>query len=895
MTPRPQSSKLPACPLSTDDEFMAKESAPQAPQHTPMMQQYLRIKADYPESLLFFRMGDFYELFNEDAERAARLLDITLTSRGQSAGQPIPMAGVPHHSAESYLARLLRAGESVAICEQVGDPNNSKGPVERKVVRVMTPGTLTDEALLEDQRENLIASLAYDKKAADKKHWALAWLELASGRFAVRQLEDLDSLMSELERLQPAELIHAESNEISSRLQRSLSPVKCVRQRPAWHFDPISCQRLLLDQFRLHDLDPFGLRDAQAAIAAAGALLQYVGETQQGALPHVTGIRLEQEEEFLVLNGVTRRHLEINHHPQGRQEHTLCGLMDRCHTAMGSRLLRRWLNHPLRQHQRIEARQQVVAALLEQQRYQGLREILARTSDLERILTRVMLGSARPRDLSGLRDGLNKVPQLQEWLSQSQEEILTTLATDLPDSPAERELLQQGLVETPPLLARDGGVFAEGYDAELDRLRQLSQDAGSFLDELEQREKERTGIPTLKVGYNRVHGYYIEISKAQSGKAPADYTRRQTLKGAERYITEELKQFEDQVLSSRERALAREKQLYEELLQRLAQCYEPLQQAIHLIARLDALANFAERAEKLKLFPAQLVEQPGIEIKGGRHPVIEQAQDQPFTPNDCVLQPNRRMLVITGPNMGGKSTFMRQTALIVLLAHTGSHVPAAQAVIGPVERIFTRIGAGDDLTRGQSTFMVEMTETANILHNANERSLVLMDEIGRGTSTYDGLSLAWSTAVELASKLRAMTLFATHYFELTQLASDYEGIANVHLAAVEHGDQIVFLHSVRQGPANQSYGLQVAALAGVPGAVIRRARQRLRILEQQITHDPRQASLFDTMTAASEPAPSAEPHPLLTAMEKLDPDTLSPREALDRLYELKRLLQQEEI
>lgn len=855
-------------------------------QHTPMMQQYLRIKADYPESLVFFRMGDFYELFNEDAERAAALLDITLTSRGQSAGQPIPMAGVPHHSAEGYLARLLKQGESVAICEQVGDPNNSKGPVERKVVRVMTPGTITDEALLEDRHENLIACIS-----RHKKDWALAWLELASGRFSVRLLDDIANLFSELERLQPAELIYDDAIELNETLENSFTPIKAVRRRPSWHFDAVSCQRILLDQFQLHDLDAFGLTDQSTAIAACGALLQYVQETQQGALPHITGIRLEQEDEFLILDGVTRRHLEINHHPQGRHEHTLCGLMDRTRTPMGSRLLRRWLNHPLRDHQRLQTRQRQVAALLDYQRYDALRELLSRTGDLERILTRVMLNSARPRDLSSLRDGLNKIPKLIDWLSESGDEALASWAQQLPDVPEERELLQQALEETPAVLVRDGGVIAPGYDGELDHLRRLSQDAGQFLDDLEAREKESTGINTLKVGYNRVHGYYIEISKAQSDKAPAHYTRRQTLKGAERYITEELKQFEDQVLSSRERALAREKVLYDDLVSRLARRHGTLQQAIATIARLDALASFAERAHSLKLNAPELVTEPGVHIQQGRHPVIEQAQDKPFTPNDCVLNPQRRMLTITGPNMGGKSTFMRQTALIVLLAYTGAYVPAESAVIGPVDRIFTRIGAGDDLTRGQSTFMVEMTETANILHNANERSLVLMDEIGRGTSTYDGLSLAWACAVELASKVKAMTLFATHYFELTQLAGDYEGIANVHLAAVEHKDRIVFLHSVQQGPANQSYGLQVASLAGVPGPVIRRARQRLRLLEQQGAHDPRQASLFE-MQSVTEPVVEETPHPALRSLEQLDPDALTPREALEQLYQLKQLLDQ---
>lgn len=862
---------------------MAKPSkSKETTQHTPVMQQFLRIKADYPDTLVFFRMGDFYELFYKDAERAAALLDITLTTRGQSGGKPIPMAGVPHHSAEGYLARLLRQGESVAVCEQIGDPAASKGPVERKVTRVMTPGTLTDEALLEDHRENLVAALAELKDC-----WGMAWLELASGRFCVRQLDHAAALTSELERLQPAELVVAEESKIPDQYPG----LKAVRRRPSWHFDAISAERQLLDQFRVQDLDGFGLAGLTAAIAAAGCLLQYVGETQQGSLPHITGIRLERNSEFVTLDGVTRRHLEIDRHPHGRHEHTLAGLLDRCQTPMGSRLLRRWLNHPLTDIARLQQRQRMVGALLESQRFEELREQFNHTGDLERILTRIMLGSARPRDLTGLRDGLSKIPQLREWLRASGQAELQAQAADLSDMPAERELLQQALVETPPVLIRDGGVIAQGYDDELDQLRALSQDAGSFLDELEQRERERTGITTLKVGFNRVHGYYIEISKAQSEKAPAEYVRRQTLKGAERYITDELKGFEDQILSSRERALAREKSLYEALVQKLAVRFGALKQAVDVIARLDTLASFAERADRLNFTCPNLVNEAGLEILGGRHPVIENAQEQAFTPNDCTLSPLRRMLVITGPNMGGKSTFMRQTALIVLLAYTGCYVPAAQAVIGPIERIFTRIGAGDDLTRGQSTFMVEMTETANILHNANEHSLVLMDEIGRGTSTYDGLSLAWATAVELAGRLRAMTLFATHYFELTQLSRDYEGIANVHLAAVEHGEQIVFLHSVREGPANQSYGLQVAALAGVPQAVIRRARQRLRLLEQQIATDPKQPGLFDAPSPESPHDHAAQPlHPLLETMAEINPDELTPRQALDELYRLKKLL-----
>jgi len=847
------------------------------------MRQYLAIKAEYPDTLLLFRMGDFYELFYDDARRAAELLDIALTRRGESAGQPIPMAGVPVQSLETHLARLLRRGESVAVCEQIGDPAKAKGPVERRVVRVVTPGTLTDEALLDERRENLLAAVCGGQRGC-----GLAWLELASGRFRVREIAAPGGALAELERLQPAELLYPEG----LRLELGQLDITAVHERAEWEFDAATAERRLCEQFGVADLAGFGLEPGRHghAIAAAGALLQYVDATQQSRIPHLRGIGVDADGEYLALDAASRRNLEIDFHPQGRHEHTLTGLMDRCITAMGSRLLRRWIRAPLRDRERLKHRHDTVAALLATNDLQTPREILRGSGDIERIATRVALHTARPRDLAALREFLDRLPRLREWLQAAGDPVLASLDTGLDELTEDRDLLHRALVTDPPAMLRDGGVLAEGFDEALDELRELGQSGGDYLRKLETRERERTGIATLKVGYNRVHGYYIEIGKSHSDKVPTEYVRRQTLKQAERYITEELKQFEDRILGSRERALAREQSLYAELVERLAAGHERRRECVDGVARLDALAGLAERAESLGLTRPELSGQPGIEIEHGRHPVVEQVQDQPFTPNHCSLNPERRMLVITGPNMGGKSTYMRQTALIVLLAHAGSFVPAGRAAIGPIDCVFTRIGAGDDLTRGRSTFMVEMNETANILHNAGPESLVLMDEIGRGTSTYDGLALAWATAITLATEIRAMTLFATHYFELTRLAAEYPGIANLHLKAVEHGSRIVFLHSVEEGPANQSYGLQVAALAGVPEPVLARARRHLRELEQRFQPgDPHQPQLFD-----APPTATAEPnrHAVVDELESLDPDNLSPREALEICYRLKQMVEE---
>ena len=854
--------------LTVANETMAKS------EHTPVMQQYLRIKSEHPEMLLFYRMGDFYELFYEDAERASRLLDITLTKRGQSGGRPIPMAGVPYHAAENYLAKLVRQGVSVAICEQIGDPAKSKGPVERKVVRVVTPGTLTDEALLEERQENLLAAV---NETGDR--YGVAWLELSSGRFAVLEVEDREALRSELTRLAPAEILLDED----SRLPHALGLERGIARRPAWHFDRDSGLRLLTSQFGTHDLGGFGCADMPAAVGAAGCLLQYVQDTQRGCLPHIRGLSTELRDDAVVLDAATRRNLEITKSLSDRPEHTLAGVMDRTATAMGSRLLHRWLGRPLRDIPTVRGRHAAVAELMEDERYSPLQDELAGIGDLERILARVALGSARPRDLAVLRDSLECLPPLQDALAPLETPLLAELGTEAGTHPDVVALLRRAIIDNPPVLIRDGGVMARGYDAELDELRDLSTNADQFLLDLERRERGRTGIANLKVNYNRIHGYYIEVSRSQSSQVPEDYVRRQTLKGAERYITPELKRFEDQVLSARERSLAREKALYERLLTELGTHLVDLQHSASATAALDVLCNLAERARTLDWCRPELTDEPAIAIGGGRHPVVEQVIDSPFVANDVRFDNDRRMLIVTGPNMGGKSTYMRQTALIALMAYAGSFVPAASARLGPVDRIFSRIGAADDLAGGRSTFMVEMEETANILHNATAQSLVLMDEIGRGTSTFDGLSLAWACGIELASRIRAFTLFATHYFELTTLPEEYPGIANVHLDAVEHGDSIVFMHAVREGPANQSYGLQVAGLAGVPKPVIERARDRLRELEdaaqRHTQRESTQLSLF----------PLEPPNQAVDALRKLDADELTPRQALELVYRLKDL------
>jgi DNA mismatch repair protein MutS len=835
--------------------------------HTPVMQQYLRIKAEHPDILLFYRMGDFYELFYDDADKASRLLDITLTTRGQSGGAPVKMAGVPVHAVEQYLAKLVKLGESVAICEQVGDVATAKGPVERQVTRIVTPGTLTDSELLEDKADNVLLALA-----ADKSTVGLAWLSLAGGTLRVAEVAP-QALANELRRIAPAEVLAADGVD---------APGCFVTRLPAWHFDIESGKKRLLSQLGAASLAGFGVEDLSLAVGACGALLDYAKKTQGQALAHVTAVSAERSAEFLRLDAATRRNLELTETLRGEAAPTLFSQLDRCASGMGSRLLRHWLHHPLRDRAAISGRHEAVEAL------QGAggkpHAVLRRFADVERITARIALKSARPRDLSGLRDSLGLLPELRAALP-AEGALLRALRADLATPEACLELLRRAVAPEAAAQLRDGGVIADGYSAELDELRGLQSGAGQFLVELESRERARTGIPNLRVAYNHVHGYYIEVTNAHAEKIPADYRRRQTLKNAERYITPELKAFEDKALSARERALALEKTLYEELLGKLAAHLAELQRIARAAAQLDVLAAFALVAAERGYCRPQFVEDIRIEIEGGRHPVVE-AQVERFIANDTRLAPTRQLLLITGPNMGGKSTYMRQVALIVLMAHAGSFVPAAAARMGPVDQVFTRIGAADDLAGGRSTFMVEMTESAAILHNATAQSLVLMDEVGRGTSTFDGLALAWAIARQLLERNKALTLFATHYFEMTRIAQEYKEAANVHLDAVEHKDTIVFLHAVEEGPASQSYGLQVAQLAGVPKSVIQRARRILQQLEDASRVGGGQADLF-ARPAPAEPEPAADP--LREALAQVNPDELSPREALELLYRLKKL------
>ncbi len=843
--------------------------------HTPMMQQYWRLKNQHPDQLMFYRMGDFYEIFYEDAKKAAKLLDITLTARGQSAGQSIPMCGIPFHSVEGYLAKLVKLGESVVICEQIGDPATSKGPVERQVVRIITPGTISDEALLDEHRDNLLAAVL-----GDERLFGLAVLDITSGRFSVLEIKGWENLLAELERLNPAELL------IPDDWPQGLPAEKRrgSRRRAPWDFERDTAQKSLCQQFGTQDLKGFGCETLTLAIGAAGCLLAYAKETQRTALPHLRSLRHERIDDTVILDGASRRNLELDVNLAGGRDNTLQSVVDRCQTAMGSRLLGRWLNRPLRDRTVLEARQESIACLLDRYRFETLQPQLKEIGDLERILARIGLRNARPRDLARLRDALGALPELQQAMAQLDCAHLTALAGTISTYPELAELLATAIIDNPPAVIRDGGVLKTGYDAELDELQSLSENAGQYLMDLEAREKARTGLANLKVGYNRVHGYFIELPSKQAESAPADYIRRQTLKGAERFITPELKEFEDKALSAKSRALAREKQLYEELLERLIGHLGPLQDSAAALAELDVLSNLAERALNLDLNRPRFVDEPCMLIEQGRHPVVEQVLTTPFVANDLKLDDATRMLIITGPNMGGKSTYMRQTALIVLLAHIGSFVPAARCELSMVDRIFTRIGSSDDLAGGRSTFMVEMSETANILHNASDRSLVLMDEVGRGTSTFDGLSLAWAAAEQLAN-LRAYTLFATHYFELTVLPESQPAVANVHLNATEHNERIVFLHHVLPGPASQSYGLAVAQLAGVPAPVILRAREHLARLETtSLPHDlppqtpgqpaaPMQSDMFASL-----------PHPVLEELQLVDPNDLSPRQALELLY-----------
>ena len=853
---------------------MKPASPTTAPAHTPMMIQYLGLKAQHPDILLFYRMGDFYEMFFEDAEKAARLLDITLTSRGQSAGVPISMAGIPWHSAEQYLAKLVKLGESVAICEQIGDPATSKGPVERRVTRIVTPGTLTDSALLDDKTDNVLLALAAESAAV-----GLAWLNLSSGELRVTEVAP-QLLAAELRRIGPAEILAADAG------SAELAGFTVTRLQ-AWHFEFEAARKLVLAQLGASNLDGYGCEDFRPGIAAAGALLEYAKKTQGQALVHVTAIIPEHISEYVRLDAATRRNLELTETLRGEPSPTLFSVLDECATGMGSRLLRHWLHHPLRDRGTLNGRQDAVSALGgDTPTHAAVHALLRRFADVERITGRIALQTARPRDLSTLRTSLALLHEIPGSLPAGPAGVLDTLRNDLAVPLPCLDLLQRAVLEEPSVLLREGGVIADGYSADLDELRALQTHSGDFLAKLELRERERTGIPNLRVEYNRVHGFYIEVTNAQSEKVPDDYRRRQTLKNAERYITPELKTFEDKALSARDRALALEKSLYDDLLSRLLPHVPVLQRTGRALAQLDVLACFAAIAARRGHCRPRFTEEPQILIESGRHPVVE-GQIETFIPNDCRLSPSRQLLLITGPNMGGKSTYMRQVALIVLLAHVGACVPAKSASIGPIDQIFTRIGASDDLAGGRSTFMVEMTESANILHNATDKSLVLMDEVGRGTSTFDGLALAWAIARHLLEKSRAYTLFATHYFELTRLSLEYKQAINVHLDAVEHKDSIVFLHAVEEGPASQSYGLQVAALAGVPKPVIKSARKYLQLLENDSLARGGQPDLFSPGQAAPEPEPEVDAARAL--LDTVNPDELSPREALELLYRLKRL------
>ena len=844
--------------------------------HTPMMQQYLRLKAEHPDILLFYRMGDFYELFFDDARKASQLLDISLTKRGASAGQPIPMAGVPYHAVEGYLAKLVQMGESVALCEQVGDPALSKGPVERKVVRIVTPGTISDEALLNERQDNLLAAVYESPKGTG---FGYATLDISSGRFLLSEPENAEALAAELQRTHPSELLYPEDFAAMALIDGR----RGLRRRPIWEFELSTARQQLNMQFGTRDLRGFGVEQALLALPAAGCLLQYARDTQRTALPHIRSLSMIRQQDTIIMDAATRRNLEITLNMAGGTDNTLAAVIDKTVTPMGSRMLKRWLHMPLRDAGVIRERQSCIAEL--QDLNEQLQPLLHQVGDLERILARLALRTARPRDLARMRHAFRQLPELQEVLAEASSPRLKTLAqqsglfTDL------RELLERAIIETPPVLVRDGGVIAPGYNEELDEWRALADGATDYLDKLEIRERESLGLDTLKVGFNAVHGYYIQVSRGQSHLVPMHYVRRQTLKNAERYIIPELKEYEDKVLTSKGKALSLEKALYDALFDQLLPFLEPLQQSASALSELDVLTNLSERAMTLNYCCPVLQDAAGINIREGRHPVVEQVLKDPFIANPLALSPQRRMLIVTGPNMGGKSTYMRQTALIALLAWTGSYVPAEAVTLGPIDRIFTRVGAADDLASGRSTFMVEMTETANILHNATANSLVLMDEIGRGTSTYDGLSLAWACAENLANRIKALTLFATHYFELTALPETLEGVVNVHLNAMEHGETIAFMHSVQEGPASKSYGLAVAALAGVPKEVIKRARQKLRELEMISAKDTPSRSGGPQL-----PLLEAEVSPAVEALEALDPDTMSPRQALEWLYRLKDLV-----
>ena len=867
--------------------------------HTPMMQQYLRIKMQHPHALMFYRMGDFYELFFDDAKKAAKLLGITLTHRGKASGEPIPMAGVPYHAAEGYLARLVKKGETVVICEQIGEVTG-KAPVERGVVRIITPGTLTDDALLTATQSSNLVALCFQQNQI-----GIALLDLSAGIFKVQQQEfNVENLAIELARLMPSELLIDEDIIDPNIIESIKKQIDCpITKRPNVDFNLNNAQKTLCDQFAVATLSGFGIDHLPLAKAAAASLIHYAKETQKTALPHIRSIKLEQSSDFIALDPVTRRNLEIID-PLFEHGTSLFNLINDCQTAMGGRLLARTLMQPIRDTQLLDARLDAIDAFLQGYHESPVRLVLKEIGDIERVLSRVALGSARPRDLVQLRQACAQIPFLrhaiQPILNTKKSAFIAQLNEELGDFNGLHQRLMSAIVEHPPVLLRDGNVIAEGFDAELDELRKIRDHAGQFLIDLEIQEREATGINTLKIGYNRVSGYYIELTRAQAEQAPDHYIRRQTLKNAERYITPELKSFEDKVLSSESRALAREKLLFEMLLDELKADIANLQMMSASISYIDMLCNFAHQARLHSWHRPEYSPEIGIKITAGRHPVVEALNKAPYTPNDTLLDFNHRMAIITGPNMGGKSTFMRQTALISLLAYCGSFIPAKAAKLGPIDRIFTRIGSADDLSTGKSTFMVEMTETSQILHHATNQSLVLMDEVGRGTSTYDGLSLAWACVLDLTKRIKCLCLFATHYFELTELAKE-SAIDNYHVTAKELNGNLILLHKVQHGPASQSHGLQVAKLAGIPASVIKEAQKRLKILEKQqqqpiniVQNDLfAESEVFETEIEVIETVIEVEKSsPVLEALSVIDVDDLTPREALAQLYALKELLKQ---
>ena len=857
-----------------------------APPHTPMMQQYLGLKADFPGTLLFYRMGDFYEMFYADAEKAARLLDITLTTRGQSAGQPVVMAGVPFHSMEGYLAKLIRHGESVAICEQVGEVGASKGPVERKVVRVVTPGTLTDSELLNEKSESMLMAV----HQGPRNRCGLAWLSVTQGVVHLAECAP-DQVADWIGRVAPSELAYSAgcTTPFEDRLKRlrASSHALYLTARPEWQFDSALGQRKLLDALQTASLSSWNAQDLPLAHAAAAALLGYAEHTQGRSLTHIHSVQVQRDDELMDLPATTRRNLELVQTLRGEDSPTLFSLLDTCMTGMGSRMLKSWLLEPRRDRSEAQHRLHAISTL-KSNLWQTLRGQLKGCADVERITARTALRQVRPRELVALVQTLQKTELLAQHL-RGLEGYLAHISQALQPPSYCAVLLGRAIAAEPAALVRNGGVIADGFDADLDELRGIQTNCDAFLLDLEVREKARTGIANLRVQFNKVHGFYIEVTTGQVDKVPDDYRRRQTLKNAERFITPELKAFEDKALSAQERALAREKWLFEQVLDQLQAHIPQLTRVARALAALDALCALTERALTLDWNAPQFVTEPCIDITQGRHPVVQarlaELSSGNFIANDTRLGPKARMQIITGPNMGGKSTYMRQVALIVLLASMGSYVPASACRLGPIDAIHTRIGAADDLANAQSTFMLEMTEGAQILHSATPHSLVLMDEIGRGTSTFDGLALASAIATQLHDKTQAFTLFATHYFELTEFPATHHAALNVHVSAAEAGRDIVFLHAIEPGPASRSYGIQVARLAGMPAAVLNQARHTLEALESHAADSQAQVDLF----AAPPVTETATASAVETALVAINPDALTPREALEALYQLKAL------